>query len=250
MQTVNGMHYRIVGKGNPIIFIHGFLENSTMWDDITPALENCSSILIDLPGHGKSQELKKKLSISEIAHLIFCIIEKEDVSPKAIVGHSLGGYVGLELIKLVDKSVKVILLNSHPWEDSEIKKQERQKVAEVVLKNHSLFIRSAIPNLFQNAVEHQDAVKALIESAEKMNPKSIAYTSLAMANRNDNSETLINSNSIVIQGEYDKLIPSAKMQKFCKENKVELKIIEKVDHMAHITATLKVKNILRSFLKS
>lgn len=244
MQKVSDMHYRVVGSGNPILFIHGFLEDSTMWEDITPHFENAMCVSIDLPGHGKSAAVEEAFSIKDLAQSCHHLLKSKNIQPKAIVGHSLGGYLALELIKHFQNQPKLVLLNSHPWEDSKIKKQERKQVAKVVQKNHTLFIRTAIPNLFQNADENQEAINSLISSAEKMNPMSIAFTSLAMANREDNSETLINCDSIVIQGEYDKLIPADRMQKFCEENNVQFELIKGGDHMVHIT---KQKRVLEVF---
>ena len=47
-------------KGNhgTLVLLHGFLEDSRMWKELTPNLEHIGSILmIDLPGHGKHQVL-------------------------------------------------------------------------------------------------------------------------------------------------------------------------------------------------
>ena len=235
MQKVNDMHCRVVGKGNPILFIHGFLEDSSMWDEIYPHFESAKCIFIDLPGHGKSASVEEQFSLKDTAQSCFEFLKSKNLQPKIIIGHSLGGYVALELIKHFQDQPKLVLLNSHPWEDSDIKKQERRKVAELVQKNHALFIRTAIPNLFQHANKHQEEINALIESAERMNPNSIGYTSLAMANRENNTKTLIESNSLVIQGELDKLIPADKMQHFCTKNSVKYVLIEGGDHMVHLT---------------
>ena len=43
------------GKGSAVVLIHGFLENSTMWDKIVPELSKRNRIItIDLLGHGKT----------------------------------------------------------------------------------------------------------------------------------------------------------------------------------------------------
>ena len=47
------------GKGSAVVLIHGFLENSTMWDKIGPELSKRSRIItIDLLGHGKTDCLR------------------------------------------------------------------------------------------------------------------------------------------------------------------------------------------------
>ena len=47
--------YSDQGKGTAVVLIHGFLENATMWDKITPELIKRNRVItIDLLGHGKS----------------------------------------------------------------------------------------------------------------------------------------------------------------------------------------------------
>ena len=60
MQNINykqtDIYYRVFGNGSPIVFLHGFLEDSNIWlDFIQPLKESHQIILIDLPCHGKSR---------------------------------------------------------------------------------------------------------------------------------------------------------------------------------------------------
>lgn len=55
------LNYEISGKGQePLVLLHGFLENNNIWNDLEPYLsERFSLIKIDLPGHGKSEVMGK-----------------------------------------------------------------------------------------------------------------------------------------------------------------------------------------------
>jgi pimeloyl-ACP methyl ester carboxylesterase len=48
------LHYRSFGEGKTLVFLHGFLESSTMWDHLPLQELNVHCIFIDLPGHGQS----------------------------------------------------------------------------------------------------------------------------------------------------------------------------------------------------
>ena len=52
----NNLHYRITGKGKPIIFVHGWAMNSHVWkyqmDEVSKYFQ---VIAVDLRGHGKSE---------------------------------------------------------------------------------------------------------------------------------------------------------------------------------------------------
>ena len=52
----NKLNYRVSGNGYPVVFLHGFLESVSMWDYIN--IQDVQSIFIDLPGHGKSNNMK------------------------------------------------------------------------------------------------------------------------------------------------------------------------------------------------
>jgi len=48
------LHYQLVGEGPLTVFLHGFLESSTMWKPLNLTELPGTKLLIDLPGHGKS----------------------------------------------------------------------------------------------------------------------------------------------------------------------------------------------------
>ena len=50
------INYLVEGKGDPLVLLHGFLENVDMWKDFIPQLSvNSKVICIDLLGHGKTE---------------------------------------------------------------------------------------------------------------------------------------------------------------------------------------------------
>ena len=50
------VHFTSIGKGKAVVLIHGFLENSTMWNQISQELSKKYRIIcIDLLGHGKTE---------------------------------------------------------------------------------------------------------------------------------------------------------------------------------------------------
>ena len=243
------LHYSISGDGFPVVFIHGFLESNAMWEKILPKLSGIKSIAIELSGHGKSPAPKADLSIEQLADEVIHVLAQENIQTCMIVGHSLGGYVALEIGKkwCKQRCKHIVLLNSHPFEDSAIKKEERTQVARIVTKNKSLFIRQAIPNLFIAPEEHQTAVKHLTDEALKMSEESIALTTLAMRDRSSREDVLMDyaSHLTVIQGKHDTLIPFEKMKEITKQFKNNFHLLDEAGHMAHIEAFDEVVRLLK-----
>lgn len=244
------LNYRISGSGNPVIFLHGFMENLHMWDQLLDDFP-CEAICIDLNGHGESELVdQEELSIVYMANQVANIILKEKLEHAVIVGHSMGGYVGLELMKQFPSLEHLVLFHSHPWEDSPEKKRDRERVAELVQTKSSVFIHEAIPNLFFHPESNQKAIEKYIQMAERMLPKSIAWAARAMKNRNNNEQLLIeNPNRFCfVVGENDKLISSEEVKAFCMRNEVPFVIIPEVGHMAHEEEILQTKSILQAIL--
>jgi 2-succinyl-6-hydroxy-2,4-cyclohexadiene-1-carboxylate synthase len=96
------------GSGIPIVFLHGFLGNSSDWDEVCKYLPECNCIGYDLPGHGNS-------SFTE--HL------QIDLPYFHVVGYSMGGRLALTLPK--EKIASLTLLSVHPGLKTEEEKKQR-----------------------------------------------------------------------------------------------------------------------------
>lgn len=251
MASSNLLNYRVIGDGYPVLFLHGFLESIEMWNYFS--FENeFQCILIDLPGHGNSTSFKDEAKQMRLMALeVQKIVEHLELNEFAIVGHSMGGYVGLELQRLEQKCRKLVLLNSNFWEDSELKKVDRKRVAAIVRKNKSHFLYEAIPNLFNNPQIYDAEIKSLIEGAKKMNEVTIGDISLAMAQRQsfENELEAISNKLMIIQGAFDPIVPKEKMVEAVQNTPMlEVHFVES-GHMAHIEQTVITKQIISKFIK-
>lgn len=245
------LNQEIIGEGKVIVFLHGFLESLEMWKSLNLKRFHFQSILIDLPGHGKSELLTDEISILAMAEEVEKTLTTLNLEAAAIVGHSMGGYVALEMAKRNPKIEKVVLLNSSFWEDSEKKKSDRNRVIEVVKKNKNRFISEAIPGLFANASEHQPFIQNLIQSAQKMSEKSVIDATIAMRDRPSSLAIAekLGSNLKIIQGEKDQVIPMKEMLERTETMEAELIILSEVAHMSHVEETGDLELILADFLK-
>lgn len=252
MKDIIHLNYRVFGNGHPVIFLHGFLESISMWNNLNLESTPFKNVLIDLPGHGDSQLLdtNEHPSMEFMASKVKEVIDKLGVEKYHIVGHSMGGYVALILKEADARCEKVILLNSNFWEDSGEKKKDRIRVADIVLKSKNLFIQEAIPGLFYRHDRKGKIVQDLIKETQKIDAHAIAYSTLAMRNRQNYRDLLIKkpSDFLLIQGEKDPLISLDKMISEIEEIEIELNIVENSGHMSHIEAPEKTIQLITKFL--
>lgn len=109
------IHYEALGRGQPLLFIHGWLGSWRYWWPSMQALSaGQRSFAIDLWGYGDSSKSPDLYSLSAYVEMIDRFIDKMGiVRPVTLVGHSLGAAVALRYIKknpdMVEKLVTVAL---------------------------------------------------------------------------------------------------------------------------------------------
>lgn len=247
------LNFSVSGEGNVIVFIHGFLESNSMWDYLPLEKLNYQKIFIELPGHGQSvlTDACEQPSLNFYAHEVQEVLSFLKIEKFSIVGHSLGAYVALILKEQNVACHKVVLLNSNFWADSEQKKKDRLRVAEIAFKAKKVFINEAIPNLFGQVELFQNEIQVLKEEAMKIEPESIAYAALAMRQRKDYTQIISNNPSdyFIIHGELDRLVAVEFLLDQVKlvfkvNQKQHVFIIKEAGHMAHIERSSILLNTL------
>tara|TARA_E500000331_G_scaffold349678_1_gene393316 strand:+ start:132 stop:887 length:756 start_codon:yes stop_codon:yes gene_type:complete len=99
-----------VGKGFPLVFVHGFLGSSNMWEpQINFFKKNFRVITPDLPGFGKSNKVKSHNSIKSFSILLLNCLNEKKIDKFYLIGHSMGGMIAQEMAKQAgDKISKLI----------------------------------------------------------------------------------------------------------------------------------------------
>ena len=96
--VVNGVKiaYRVWGSGDrSAVLIHGGAAHSHWWDHIAPLLANGREVIaFDLSGHGDSDE-RQSYSVDQWAAEALAVVGLAASSAPVVIGHSLGGVVGL-----------------------------------------------------------------------------------------------------------------------------------------------------------
>ncbi|WXG46720.1 MAG: alpha/beta hydrolase [Candidatus Atabeyarchaeum deiterrae] len=113
---VNGLKtfYEEKGKGKALILIHGAGGFGGYWvRQFSGLSKNRRVIAIDLPGHGKSERLKEKVSIEGYVDHVAAFMKQMKLDKAVIVGHSMGGLVVQQLaLKHPELCDKIIIAES------------------------------------------------------------------------------------------------------------------------------------------
>jgi pimeloyl-ACP methyl ester carboxylesterase len=250
--------YYSSGKGEKcLLFLHGFLESSTMWNDYTHRLQNEYKIIsMDIPGQGKSEVIADIHSPSLMADTVDTVLKTEGIKTITIIGHSMGGYVALAFAERYKEKIKnIVLMNSTALADSDLKKADRDRAIKVLEKNPAIFINEAIPNLF--ADDNRQKFAQIIEELKKealLTPVNGAVACLrGMKIREDKTSLLIKGDFpvLIIAGEKDNIIPLEKVKEQIALNpKIESLIIPGCGHMAFIEAKEECFEAIEKFIES
>lgn len=145
------IYYSTTGKGETVVLLHGFLESSTMWNDLILHISRThNAVCIDLLGHGQTGCLGYIHTMEQMAEAVEMVLKHLMVKEATFIGHSMGGYMALAYAELYPGKVKgLCLMNSSALDDSPDKKLNRDRAIEAVKQNHKTFIRLSIENLFR-----------------------------------------------------------------------------------------------------
>jgi pimeloyl-ACP methyl ester carboxylesterase len=190
--------YTDQGKGTVIVLIHGFLENSSMWNKITPELSKRNRVItIDLLGHGKSDCLGYVHSMELFAATIKAVLKHLKIRKYILVGHSLGGYISLAIAKINPLQIKgLCLLNSTSNEDSEERKELRTRANKMVQNNFETMVKLSVSNLFHqgNLLKFKQEIKAVKEEALQTSVQGYIAANEGMKTRKNTNYLLVESN--------------------------------------------------------
>jgi len=251
------IHYKDQGEGQVILLIHGYLETSVVLSNFAKKLsEKFRVIAVDLPGHGKSVNNEKVLTMELMASILAKLIQDLSIKKIFLTGHSLGGYVTLAFADLYPNLLSgYCLLHSHPFEDDKEKIEKRNIEIGVVEKGKKdWFIPGSITKLYAtaNIMKFGEALKHSIEVALKVPDDTIIAVLKGMIAR-PSRLTLMESGKIPllwILGASDNLINCEAVQsKVNIPGNAEIVVLQNSGHMGFIEEEDRSVKVITEFVR-
>jgi len=120
------VHYEALGRGRPIIFLHGWVGSWRYWiNAMQIASTSFRAYALDLFGFGDSVHDPLRYSLDRQADLVKHFLEEMGIGKVALVGHNLGALVGFSYLKQWPQSVDRIMAINCPIEYSSINARMR-----------------------------------------------------------------------------------------------------------------------------
>jgi pimeloyl-ACP methyl ester carboxylesterase len=244
------------GKGRVVVLLHGFLGSHEIWEQtITNLSKSYRIIAIDLPGHGRTGCMGYAHSMELMARCVKKVLDSLGLKRYVIIGHSMGGYVGLAFADLFPDNLRgLCLYHSTAYADTEEKKEDRLRAIKLVQSSKTLYTKNTIRSLF--ASKNLKYLKAEISFASAIarhtGKQGIIAALYGMKDRpgRDIILGLVTYPIMMVIGEHDNVIPAEQLleQSSLIKNKTVL-YLEHDGHFGFLESPRQSNKALRGFLR-
>ena len=208
------LEYDDIGNGVPLLLIHAFPLDRTMWGAQVAGLQlHYRVIAPDLRGFGHSSEADgDAVSMEQYAADLRALLDSINVKQAVIGGLSMGGYIALAFVAQYPDRVKgLILANTRALPDSDEARQTRvANAARAREEGLNFLIESMAPKMLGTTAK-PEAFIAVRSMMAHQRSNGISSALLGMAARPDRTALLpfIKAPTLIITGSADVLIPAA-----------------------------------------
>lgn len=237
------IYFQLVGRGRPLLFVHGSGADHTLWGNQFQALKDDHTVAaLDLNGHGRSQTREGdglKVYTEDVQAVMEALKE-----PVFLLGHSLGGAIVLNVALQRPKNLRAIgligtgaKLRVHPQILSLVESDFTGAI-ELIL---SWAFKRPPQEIYQKAREQmmrngQEALKRDLLTCDAFNVMDRL--------------SLIEVPALVICGRNDKLTP-VKYSEYLRDNlrQARLEIIEGAGHMVMLEQPEELNRVILKFTR-
>lgn len=209
------MGYDDVGRGLPVVFIHGFPLDRALWQPQLGALvDRCRCVAPDLRGFGETPA-RAPYSMDRYADDVAALLDVLGIERAVIAGMSMGGYVALAFWRRHRERVRALLLtDTRATADTPAGREGRRAVIALARERGSVGVaEKLIQTLVGETTKRQrpEIVAALRAMLERASVDAIVGASEAMLDRPDSTPTLatIDVPTLIVVGDEDVLTPPA-----------------------------------------
>jgi pimeloyl-ACP methyl ester carboxylesterase len=248
--------YTDAGLGQPVVLLHGYPFNRSLWNEQASALGNSYRVITPvLRGLGESVSTPGPATMNRMAQDVAALLDHLEISRAVVGGLSMGGYVALAFYKQFPSRVRsLILADTRAQADTEEGKQTRFQQADKALAEGMAGIAdSMLPKLLtpETVSKRPEVVKRVRDMMLKTKPEGAAGALLGMAEREDQTALLsqVSCPTVILVGREDPITPVADSEKMHREIAgSRLVVIENAAHVSNLERTDQFNEELMRFL--
>ncbi len=229
------VHYEVIGRGRPIIFLHGWVGSWRYW---VPAMQTASTGFraygLDLWGFGDSARDVARYALDRQVALLDQFLQELGMGKIAIVGHGLGAVVGLLFTMRYPSVVDRIMAVEAPLDNNAISSRLRTaQLAELVD-----WLLSKEP---ATEAARSDAIKTdPLALSASFNSPDLTHLSNQMAN--------FNNPCLLVYGQNDPAITIPTFEPQTAPLSMHAVVLEQMGHFPMLDDSARFTRLLTDFL--
>ena len=247
------------GEGVPVLFVHGFPFDRTMWRHQLATLSRVRRIAPDLRGVGGSgaPAAADGYSLARYADDLVAVLDALGVRQAVLCGLSMGGYVIFELLRRHPGRVKaMILADTKPQADSAEAKRGREELTQVAQRDgQDAVIERLLPRLLAPATQatQPEVAGQVREMARRWSVPGLVGALRTLRDRPDSTETLrgVRVPTLVLVGSDDEIAPpdtARAMAQLIPD--AQCHVVPAAGHIAPLEQPLATSRLLADFLRA
>ena len=227
-----------------LLILPGLLEDADAFEEVIGALQDAATCIV-----------ADMTRANTIAGLAQSALGQAPEGPFMLAGHSMGGYVALEVMRQAPERVaKLALLNTHARPDTAESTENRRRLMALADRDFEGVVTALLPKLMTD--EHlEDPVLTGIVGAMALATGKEAFKRQeeAIIGRIDSRPHLgkIACPTLVIAGRNDRLMPVELLEELARGIRgARLEIVEECGHMASIEQPFEVARLMREWVEA
>ncbi len=254
---INGieMFYRDRGTGLPVLLVHGFPLDGTLWQPQLDELADEYRVIVpDLRGFGESTP-GAEVTIEQYADDLCALLDELEIDQVVLAGLSMGGYIAFAFHrKYPDRVLGLVLVDTRPQADTDQVRANRVATAAKVKERGATPLADEMLNrlLSPATVNNKpDLVRTVHAMMARQPGPGIVAALRAMAGRPDSRSMLgdIAVPTLIVVGADDTITPVADAEAMVDSIPgAELVIIPQAGHLPNLEQPEAFNQALRAFI--
>lgn len=258
MQVVDdALAHADVGRALPVVLLHAFPLNRTMWEPQIAALfGECRCIAPDLRGFGDSPQ-SGPYTMDRYADDVVALLDALQIEQAVVAGLSMGGYVALALWRRHRKRIRALVLSdTRASADTPEAAQKRLDLIEVArTQGVEAVIDKQLPGLIGKSTREKqpDLVERIRSIMARSTVEGIVGGLDAMRTRPDSTPLLagIDVPTLIVVGDEDAVTPpkdARAMHEAIPNSRLE--VIPEAGHLSNLERPAAFNTALSDFVGS
>lgn len=241
----------------PIIFVHGFPYDHTMWEKQTELLSNkYFCVAYDVRGLGQSMAGNGQYTMESFVDDLEMVMNELELKKPVLCGLSMGGYIALRALERGEEKFSAAILcdTKSEADDGAGKLKRAAAIKRINEEGLTGFVNDFVSSCFGDEYKEKFKQKyeSMIEKSTSYDPVGVKGSLLAMLSRTDTTDYLgkIKIPTLLICGEHDALTPPPVMKKIAEKIKKSSFVeIKNSGHMTPIEKPKEVTETIQDFIE-